>query len=173
MTRLLSHRRGRNLAKKKIKKKKDPTFKFIVGGLALLASIYYGNEYYMNLPRKGTMSFGICKTYIEMQLNYPDSLDLVQVFDYVTDVKMDYLYLDVYGQIRTERTHCKLKRDPTTGNVHLSQVTRKEVGRDAVEIPVEKLELFNSSIPGVVANQHLIDLTIPRPLGNDFFSYKR
>ena len=161
------------MAKKKPQRKKDPTFKIIAGLLALLGMAVGGLTYYENLPKKGTMSYGLCKTYLEMQLSYPDSMDLIQVFDYQTKVIMDYRYLDVYGQIRTERTYCELERSPVTGFGQLKKVTRKELGRQVFEEPENKLKLFNVSVAGILANQELIDLTIPKPLGSDLKSFKK
>lgn len=154
-------------------RKKDPTVKVFTYFGAFVGVAYMALMWLDGLPGQATMSYGLCKTYVEMQLNYPSSIEMVQVRDFVGKVNMDYRYTDVYGQVRTERTTCKLARDKQTGLRKIVSIVRKELNRGAITEDKERLDLFNKSIPGILANQELIDLTIPHPLSEDFKDYKR
>lgn len=142
-----SIQKKKQLAKKK-KIKRGATF----GGIAVLAYIIY----LLFVPYKGSMAFGICKVFLEMNVQYPEHLRYSTVEEFDMWVRIWYTQTDAYGQYRLEPIQCFFKPDERYGFI-LDKVTvrRREVDR-------KKVTEFNKTIPLIVANPP--DLTLPTPL---------
>ena len=124
----------------------------ILGVIALLG---YG-IYLLFVPYKGTMAFGICKVFLELNTQYPQTLRLSTVEELGMSVRIWYTQTDSFGEYRLEPLQCYFKPDDTYGFI-LDKVTlsRREVD------PLLVSE-FNKSIPTILA--HPPDLTLPIPL---------
>ncbi len=147
---------NKKLAGKKIRKKSSwPIVAGIIAVIIIAVIVIISSMG----PNKATISYGICKTFLELNVRHPQTIKMIQVYDRVVNVEMDYRYMDEYGQIRTERMTCEFGKIEETGTTGVTKIIRKEIGHTKYEIPKEKIDLFNKSIPAIVNSS--IDLSIP------------
>jgi hypothetical protein len=136
---------------KKQKRKKQIKQASIGGGVVFFIYVIY----LMFLPFKGTMDFGICKVFLELQVQYPDHLKLNGAEQFRDRVRIWYRTVDAAGEYRLARLECNFKQDETRGRVLGSALV------DLAEIDPAIIEKFNVSIPAIRANPP--DLTYPIP----------
>ena len=136
------------------KKKRKRTFNMIFGG-GFAALIAYG-VYYLFAPYQAGLTYGVCKTFLELNVRFPQDLRVSTVEDYGNYVRIWYTQLDSFGEYRMENIQCNFKEDPVTGAVlDTVSVNRREVDP-------AKVESFNISLAILLQNPP--DLTIPYPL---------
>lgn len=146
------------ISRSKVKEKKDSLkkrrLKFGVI-LSVIALLGYG-IYFLFIPYQGTMAFGICKVFLELNTQYPKTMRLSTVEELGMSVRIWYTQIDSFGEYRLEPLQCYFKPDDTSGFI-LDKVTlnRREVD------PLLVSE-FNKSIPTILA--YPPDLTLPVPL---------
>lgn len=138
-------------ADKKKKQKKLLRNGGIASGVLLVAYFLY----YMSQPYQGTMAYGICKVFIEMNVQFPTTLKYNSVEEFSTSVRVWYTHTDSFGEYILEPVQCYYKSDETLGFV-LDKVTKRRR-----EIPREQVEEFNKILPIIFANPPNLDL--PRP----------
>jgi len=131
----------------------------IIGGILVLIMIISGSVIYFMQSPKATISYGICKIFLEINIKYPETIRMVQVYDIMREVRMIYRYIDEYGQVRSENTTCFFGRDKTTGVLYVKDIKRVEIGKTEYEVTKEEIKVFNKSIVAIVSNPP--DLTIP------------
>lgn len=125
----------------------------VIGGLLLLA---YG-IYFLFIPYKGTMAFGICKVFLERYVTYPSMLEYNSIETFDKSTRIWFFQTDSFGDTRMEGIRCYYRPDPVMGSA-LERVTisRRPIDQDVVD-------RFNKTIPAILANPP--DLTIPWPKG--------
>ena len=107
-------------------------------------------------PFKADMSFGICRVFLELNVQYPQNLVISDV-EYVRNfVRLWYMQTDAFGQERMENMECHFGWDETRG----SYLTKVLVERR--EVDPKKVERFNTSMDTIFA--YPPDLTYPRRL---------
>ncbi len=141
------------LAEKK-KKARKKQFKLGGAGLAVLLVgyvIYWGMQ-----PFSGTMLYGICKVFLELDMQYPHTLRVSTVEEMGASVRIWYTQTDGYGEYRMEPIRCYFKKDEKLGLI-LDKVTirRRPIDQEIVND-------FNRSIPSILENPP--DLTLPARL---------
>ena len=109
-------------------------------------------------PYKAGMTFGICRTYLELNVQFPQDLRISTIEDFGEYIRIWYTQLDAFGEYRMENIQCHFRADEVTG----AAVEKILINRR--EIDPEKVALFNASIPVILQNPP--DLTIPAPLPN-------
>jgi|GEM_PF-861877 len=135
-------------------KKRDKRKISLKRGMYLVAILIVG--YGINLlfkPFQGDMKFGICRVFLEQQLNFPDTLRLSTVQDFGESVRIWYSHIDAFGAYRLEPLECFFRADENYGAA-LEYVT---IGRR--EVDPDKVARFNKSIPAIFA--YPPDLTLP------------
>lgn len=142
--------------KKKAAKKRRK--KFIIIGV--IGFLYFVVSWGMQ-PYKATMEYGICKTFLELNLVYPFTLH-VNELDVLNDgsYRMWYTQVDSFGSNRMDSFQCYFSNDPQTGMLQLSKV---KFGKIFLE--QEKIAYFNTAIPYLM--EHPPDLTWPMPLSDN------
>lgn len=107
-------------------------------------------------PRKGTMLYGICKTYLEQIIAYPETIVPANVEQYPSATRIYFTSVDPFGQFKLEQIECVYAQDPN-GNLLVEQVlfNRREE-------PADRVKLFNESLSAIVAAEP--DLTLPPPM---------
>lgn len=98
------------------------------------------------MPLQGTIYFGICKTFLELRLQYPSTIKYRSVDDFGNSVRIGFVHIDGFGEFRFENIQCYFELDET-GQIRMSQA--KINRRDIAE---EHVTAFNPAIPGLVAN---------------------
>lgn len=114
--------------------------------------------YYLFAPFTGGLSYGICKTYLELNVPYPQTLLLSEVV--VTrngSVRIWYTHIDAFGSYRLDSFQCTFAVDEQTKASYIAEVKIGKMNIDPIEV-----ERFNVSIPYLVANPP--DLTLPVPI---------
>ncbi len=122
-------------------------------------------------PRKGTILYGMCKSFLEVQIEYPHMIKYSSVEQYRKAIRIYYTHTDSFGQYQMEFVECTFYQDPQKGvqleNVFFDNV--KEVTEE-VRIPGkgrlyavkrEYIDLFNRSrSPAAIVNNNP-DLSLP------------
>ena len=150
---------NRKLSGKKIHKKSSMP---IIGGILVLMMIISGAVVYFMQPPLATISYGICKTFLEINVKYPSTIRMVQVYDIMKETRMTYRFIDEYGQVRSERMTCFFGRNKETGILYITEIKRTEVGKTDYEVTKEEIDVFNKSVFAIMANPP--DLTIPEQM---------
>lgn len=127
----------------------------IGAGVLILGFIIY----LLFAPFKGTMAFGLCKVFVELNVQYPTTLKLNSVEEFSTSVRIWYTHTDSFGEYILEPIQCYFRPDENFGFA-LDKVTirRRELDESIVEA-------FNRSIPVILENPP--DLTLPQPPADD------
>lgn len=132
-----------------------------VGGLLLLILIIMA----ACAPKTGSVQFGICKTFTELYVKYPETLSYDFVEQYEKAVRIGYTQIDASGQFRYNMIECSFRPDPTMGMaVNTILLNRKELDQALVA-------RFNPSVPAILAASP--DLVLPPILPKDIALLKR
>lgn len=135
------------------KAKKMRLFK-VGGGLAVVGVLGWLG-YYLFAPYKAGMPYGICKTFLELNVQFPQTLKIRGVRNFGEFIRVWYGQTDAFGEYRMENIQCYFRSDPVTGAaLDKVMINRREVDQQRVEV-------FNKSIPVILANPP--DLNIPPP----------
>ncbi len=143
------------LAKAEIAKRK----RYIKIGLSIvfIALMIWAYNYLFG-RYSAKMTFGICRTYLELNVQFPQDLRLSTVEDFGSYVRIWYSQLDAFGEFRMEQIQCHFKNREGGGTiVEKILINRREVDPD-------KIKSFNKIIPVII--QSPVDLTMPYPLAD-------
>lgn len=142
----------------KIKKKQDQKRKKTfqkVGTLFAACVLGYG-IYLLFKPFKATMSFGVCKVFLETNVRFPETLRLSTVDEVGNYTRIWYTQIDAFGQYRMENIQCYFEPDEKMG----ARVEKILINRR--EIDPQRVADFNRILPVVFA--YPPDLTWPAPI---------
>jgi hypothetical protein len=146
------------------KKRKKMIFRGGIGGVVLLI---FGGLYMLSFPQQGTMAYGLCKTFLELNVRYPGTLHLSEVEMFTTSARIWYAQVDSFGEYRLEPIQCYFKPDETE---QVPFVMEKAYYSTTDLRPVEpkKIAEFNRSLPVLFANPPNLDLPwkLPDSLGD-------
>jgi hypothetical protein len=134
----------------------------VFGVVAFLVGLFvwYGFQ-----PLQGTIHVGICRTFAELQLEYPPTMKVIQADAFDRSQRVYYTYLNEYGQQRSDVIDCRFAREFTVPDYTIERIT---VNR--VPVAAEKVKKFNQSLPAIIAGHP--DLVIPFPADNDLKKLK-
>ncbi len=107
-------------------------------------------------PRKGTMLYGICKTYLEQITPYPETIVPTNVEQYPSATRIYFTSVDPFGQYKLEQIECVYKAD-ADDNLFVDKVLFNRREEDP-----ERVKKFNESLSAIVTSKP--DLTLPEPL---------
>ncbi len=141
------------------RQKRFKRYSIIVGVFAFFFLIWLVTK-----PFKGGPTFGVCKTFLELYVEYPQELMLSKVEDFGAELRIWYTSLDPYGEYNLDYMQCFFRADEKTGfALEKVMVNRRDVDQEIVD-------RFNPSIPAILA--YPPDLTYPRALGDDLESLR-
>ncbi len=111
----------------------------ILSGLGLFGLLVW----YLFAPFKATAEYGICRSFLELQIPYPHTI-------YVSEIKpmrdgalkLWYTHTDAFGEYRMESFECKLVNDAETGEVKLSSLKMHKVYLDN-----QTVKALNNALP--------------------------
>ncbi len=106
-------------------------------------------------PRQGTMLYGICKTYLEQSIPYPETMVPTNVEQYASATRIYYTSIDPFGQYKLEYIECTYKSDEQN-NLIVDKILINRREEDA-----DRIKLFNTSLRAIVESEP--DLSLPRP----------
>jgi hypothetical protein len=113
---------------------------------------------------QGTQFYGICKTFIELNVPYPTTLHITEVLQYTYSVQVYFYHTDPFGSTRSEMVECGFA--VVGGQTQLASILRN---RKAVD--ENTVEDFNKTMGAVVGAE--MDLTLPPRLDGSIESLKR
>lgn len=134
------------------KKKRKYSF-YALGGVVFALLVYM-----LFKPFEGGPQFGVCKTFLELQVRYPHKLRLSSVEILSPTIRIWFTTLDSFGEYKLQAIQCFFEPDPQYG-LKLSKV---EIDRRPVDSKI--VENFNPAIPGIL--QNLPDLRLPAPISD-------
>lgn len=152
----------------KPKKKKRKPIKFNKKKIALWSVIFIvGLLYYWGtrpLYIHGSQLFGVCRTYIELNVEYPSELRFLDIRERGPEVAVEYMTTDSFGQDIAHRATCMFKRDDNQQVImDYFRLKRGTADREYL-FPIEdpkKIESFNKTVGFL--GQTPIDLIIRGP----------
>lgn len=106
-------------------------------------------------PRKGSILYGICKTYLQQSVPYPETIVPTNVEQYPSATRIYYTSVDPFGQFKLEQIECVYAQDPN-GNMLVQKILMNRQ-----EVEADKVKAFSDTLPAVVAGKP--DLTLPEP----------
>jgi hypothetical protein len=112
---------------------------------------------------KGTIQFGVCRTFLELNVRYPQTIyfSSVEVFD--KSLRMYYTYIDPYGSHRSEMMECDYRP--------FNMLNLEDVKRDRVSVDHRTVVAFNRTVPAIV--HYRPNLVLPFDPGDDLVLMKR
>lgn len=134
------------VAKRKVLKKRLKIGGAVLAVLSVL--IYLGLQ-----PLKGKMEYGLCRTYVELTLKYPPTLQISEVAEFDKAMRVYYTYIDPFGQYRKDMAECMFKTNEY-GQLYIADLKINRIPE-----PQDRIAKFNATIPIVVAQKP--DLVIP------------
>lgn len=140
--------------KKKLRKKR-----FRQGILAIIAGFFVYVGYWLFKPYEFGMEYGVCKTFIELNVPYPTTIYYSEIIPFGNSIRIWYSYSDTFGKFRLEPVQCFFGAHEQFG----MGVTRITVGRR--EVDPEIVARFNNSLSAIFA--YPPELVWPAPLPND------
>ena len=143
-------------SKFKEKQKQAQKKQFQIGG-GLIAVLLVGFLIYLGLkPYQGSKAFGVCKVFLELQIEYPPTVRLAGVRESGNWVRIWYAHTDSFGEYKMERLQCNFRQDEKYGfALDTATIERRK-------LDPAKIESFNRSLPIVL--QNMPDLTLPSAL---------
>ncbi len=145
------------------KKKRQKIMMGISGAIVLIClMIWFGIQ-----PLKAGLPYGICRTYIEMYVKYPNSITISEYDEFGASLRVFFTHSDAYGSQRSEMIECIFGPGPAeTGGFLL-----RDVKLNQKSVPPEEITRMNYALPGIV--NHEPNLVIPWPMTDDLMDLKR
>lgn len=142
-----------SLEKRELKKRKK---NFKITMLLLLVPILGYVGHWLTRPFTADMRFGLCRVFLELNVQYPQKLVLSEVEERREFVRIWYMQTDAFGQERMENMECHFGFDEVRGDF-ISKIMI-----DRRELDAERVAKFNTSLSTIIA--YPPDLTYPRRL---------
>jgi len=146
--------------KNTLKKKRTRNRLIILTVIAVLG----GGIWYLFVPFKGGITYGVCKTFLQLYVRYPQYMRLSSMDDFGDSVRIWFTQVDDFGEYRLEPIQCyyrypeeeeKMKYGNVKFIIDRVTISRREIDPDIIE-------RFNTSMSVVIANPP--DLTLPSPI---------
>lgn len=139
---------------KQAAEKRKKQFRYGGGAVGALVFIYL--VYYLFKPFEGGMDYGLCKVFLERNVQYPHTLHVSSIESFADYMRIWYAQVDAFGEYRMSNIRCTFEADPNYG------LRLKKVSFDRRDVDPAKVAAFNKTIPTIFANPP--DLTYPTPL---------
>jgi hypothetical protein len=135
---------------KALQKKKKRNRMFMLGG----AVLFMGAMYYLFKPFEGGITYGICKTFLELYVQNPRSLRLSTVDDFGDNVRIWFTQVDSFGEYRMEPIQCYFRYSTDADKKKYGEVSvvLDKVTVSRRELDPELVARFNPAIIGIIQN---------------------
>ena len=133
-----------------IKKLKQIGFGILGSILLIILVSVYGCQ-----PKKASMAYGICSTFLELQTPYPHTLNYIDLEGSRTAVRIYFTSTDPFGQFKQEMLECKFGPDEKTG------MKLTEAYRNRRQMDTKLVRDFNLTLPTIMASDPY--LVMPGP----------
>lgn len=129
-----------------VETKKKNTKQLVWGGVGVVCLILIMTFYALQ-PNKGSMAFGICSTFLELNIFYPHTLNITDIEGSRTAVRIYFTNVDPFGEFQQEMIECTFGPDEVMG-MKLTQVSRN---RRRVDPSV--VNKFNLTLPTIMSSE--------------------
>ena len=144
--------KNKNKKKSSSKKKTFSKKNITLGVLGLIGLvIWWGMQ-----PLTADIKFGVCRTFAELQLKYPDSINVTAIQQYDNNFEIYFLYDDPYGPSKSKAIDCKISETPE-GSIVIEEV---HINGRLFEDD-EMLQAFNNTIPIVLSQNPIFTYFAP------------
>lgn len=116
---------------------------YAAGGAVLLLLVLM---VYSCQPKQGSMAFGICSIFLELNTPYPETLDYTALEGSRTAVRIYFTNIDPFGEYKLEMIECTFGKDEKMG-MKLTEIKRNRRPVDAAEV-----QKFNALLPTIIAS---------------------
>ncbi|MDH5723377.1 MAG: hypothetical protein OEY94_08670 [Alphaproteobacteria bacterium] len=144
---------------KKLRKKKKVKRMLLIGFFLLFAYLLY----FLFKPFEESINYGICKTFLELQVFYPHTIYISEVQRLRSGtMRIWFSRIDPFGEYRMTPFECTFspQPNPATG---MPVITKMRMGK--IEISPEIVKQYNHAIPWIVQNPP--SLVLPGKLPDD------
>lgn len=124
----------------------------------------YGTYEYTR-PPNGTWRYGICRSFIELYVRYPQTIRIEDVYEKPTYTRIELNYLNAHGSRPTRIFRCDYQQQPGKG------ISVKEIRIDRKLIDQKEVDQFNVVFPQLMADPEL-NRTLPLPFDGTFEGLK-
>ncbi|MEM9469344.1 MAG: hypothetical protein AAF988_04210 [Pseudomonadota bacterium] len=144
----------------------------VVGFVVVVVAVFMIQSLF---PKKGNIIYGLCSTFLEEQMTFPDTIEHTYVEMYRRAVRIYYQNIDAYGQHNFSYLECSFTQHPQFG-VQLDEVVFKSPVKDITEkyynaerkrsfyrVKREKISLFNRSGAARAIMAQDPNLVLPQP----------
>lgn len=152
------------------KKEKKPgrAKKWIFGVIGALVLLIVGAFFF---PRYGTINYGICRTFVELQEPYPTAINWVWAWEDTPNniAYIGYKRIDPFGLESSNEIQCTITNDKDKGPL----LTKVDINGKKRKYPQEDpavLEKFNTGMIGIL--EHPPSLIMPGNFTGDIQSYR-
>jgi len=143
------------LKEKKAKERKQQIRRYVIIGV--LSFLSYG-IYFLFKPFQGTLPYGICKVFLELNVPYPETILLSEVSTTRNgSIRIWFAHIDSFGSYRLESFNCTFAVNQETKMFYLSEAKLGKLDVDPVLV-----DGFNKALPYLVTAK--LDLNMPTPL---------
>lgn len=122
-------------------------------------------------PQRGTILYGLCRSFLELHIPFPETINHKSVEQYRKAVRVYYTHIDGFGEYQLELVECVFRQDPEAGVQmekaffdHVKPATKKvrAQGKGKLfEVEQQHVDLFNKSrSPAAIMSQEP-DLILP------------
>jgi len=155
-------------ARKAARKKMQRRIAYVAVG----AGLFVWLAWYLFAPYKAGITYGVCNTFLQLQVAYPQHMRISEVEDFGDSVRIWYVRMDPFGEERMESMRCYFRyvQEDEEVKYGTAPFVIDRVTRNRRPYFPEKVEAFNRSIPAVIAGNP--DLVIPDPLPDSLSGLK-
>jgi hypothetical protein len=150
-----------DLLKDQIKKDTTPIDprklrQIIFGSVGVLLLVIVLVVYAMQ-PKEGSMAYGICASFLELNIPYPHTVRHTDIEGSRTAVRIYFTHIDPFGEFKLQTIECKFGPDPNTG-FRVTQIAFdpnriNPATRQPVNLVDKKtIERFNMSLATIMAS---------------------
>jgi hypothetical protein len=152
----------------KAKKKKRSWKKGVAITFGILVLLIVGLYFF---PYYGTINYGICRTFVELQEPYPQSIKFINAEEdpYTNSVTISYKKIDPFGLEAMNEIQCFIRTDEN-GAVSLQKVDINGKKRHYPQEDPEVIRKFNVGLIGLFA--YPPSLVMPYRMSNDIKDYR-
>lgn len=118
-------------------------------GIALLIAVL---AIYSCQPKKGSMAYGICSTFLELITPYPHTITHIGLEGSLTSVRIYFTNIDPFGEFKQEMIECKFSPDESGGR------KLAEVLRNRRPVDPDVVRKFNMTLPIVMTSDPYVVL---------------
>jgi len=113
----IGNKKGEAGAKPKIslKEKLGSTKTIVQGTIGVVVILIILMIFQSCAPRKANILYGMCRSFLELQVPFPETIEQKEIELYRTAVRMNYTHLDGFGEYRLEMIECSFEQHPQNG----------------------------------------------------------